>query len=42
MLVDLLSLGLNMCNFSMKLSLNSIQVDFVCRYGEILSIYEDR
>ncbi len=31
----------NNCNFSIKLSLNSIQVDFVCKYGEILSIYED-
>jgi serine/threonine protein kinase len=31
----------NICNFSIKLSLNSIQVDFVCMYGEILSTYED-
>jgi hypothetical protein len=31
----------NNCNFSTKLALNSIQVDFVCKYGEILSIYED-
>jgi hypothetical protein len=41
MLADLLRSGLNICNFSMELSLNSIQVDFVCKYGEIISIYED-
>jgi hypothetical protein len=31
----------NICNFSINLSLNSIQVDFVCKCGEILNTYED-
>jgi len=28
-------------NFTIKLSLNSVPVDFVCKYGEILNTYED-
>jgi hypothetical protein len=31
----------NICNFGINLSLNSIQVDFVCKCGEILNTYED-
>jgi len=32
---------LSIFNFSIKLSLNSIKVDFVCKYGENLNTYED-